>query len=207
MKIPLSPAIAIGFGLVVLLGYFLDIPQVVLLRDVLLRWAIILAAVALLVGVANLFAVHWGKITKGRSGGIYSLVLAVSLVLTLVVAGTFGPTGTWSQWIFNNIQLPVETSLMAVLAVVLVYASIRLLRRRLNIFTLVFFLTVVFMLLSAAPFLGFDIPGLHGPDGLRALVARIPATAGARGILLGVALGTIATGLRVLMGADRPYRG
>jgi hypothetical protein len=29
--------------------------------------------------------------------------------------------------------------------------------------------------------------------------------AGARGILLGVALGTVATGLRVLLGIDRPY--
>jgi hypothetical protein len=31
--------------------------------------------------------------------------------------------------------------------------------------------------------------------------------AGARGILLGVALGTVATGLRILIGADRPYGG
>jgi hypothetical protein len=33
----------------------------------------------------------------------------------------------------------------------------------------------------------------------------VPTLAGVRGILLGVALGTIATGLRVLMGAERPY--
>jgi len=31
--------------------------------------------------------------------------------------------------------------------------------------------------------------------------------AGIRGILMGVALGSIATGLRILMGADRPYGG
>jgi hypothetical protein len=36
-------------------------------------------------------------------------------------------------------------------------------------------------------------------------VLRVPVLAGARGILLGVALGIIATGLRVLLGADRPY--
>jgi hypothetical protein len=31
--------------------------------------------------------------------------------------------------------------------------------------------------------------------------------AGARGILLGVALGSLTTGLRILIGADRPYSG
>jgi len=31
--------------------------------------------------------------------------------------------------------------------------------------------------------------------------------AGARGILLGVALGSIVTGIRVLIGSDRPYNG
>jgi hypothetical protein len=36
-------------------------------------------------------------------------------------------------------------------------------------------------------------------------VLDVPALAGARGILLGVALGTAATGLRVLLGLDRPY--
>jgi len=33
------------------------------------------------------------------------------------------------------------------------------------------------------------------------------AAGGARGILLGVALGTLTTGLRILFGADRPYGG
>ena len=33
------------------------------------------------------------------------------------------------------------------------------------------------------------------------------ASGGARGILIGVALGTLTTGLRILFGADRPYGG
>jgi hypothetical protein len=35
---------------------------------------------------------------------------------------------------------------------------------------------------------------------------RLPI-AGARGILLGIALGSVTTGLRILLGADRPYSG
>jgi hypothetical protein len=35
----------------------------------------------------------------------------------------------------------------------------------------------------------------------------VVAAAGARGILLGVALGTLTTGLRILFGTDLPYKG
>jgi len=42
---------------------------------------------------------------------------------------------------------------------------------------------------------------------VRTWIERVPATAGVRGILLGVALGTVATGFRLLIGADRPYGG
>jgi DNA-binding beta-propeller fold protein YncE len=38
-------------------------------------------------------------------------------------------------------------------------------------------------------------------------IAQVLAGAGARGILLGMALGILTTGLRILFGADRPYGG
>lgn len=204
-RVSISAVVAIAIGFIVLLGYFIDVPLLAGLRKIFLAWGVILAAVALLVGVANLLSVHINKMSSGRPGGFYSLVLILSLVLTVVVAGYFGPTAPWSLWIFNYIQIPVESSLMAILAVTLAYASVRLVRRRFNWFSALFLGTVMVVLLGTAPLLGIEIPGLYGPSGLRALITSIPAVAGARGILLGVALGTVATGLRVLIGADRPY--
>jgi len=165
MKTPLSAAIAIGFGLVVLLGYFIDLPILDTLRQVFVQWAVILVSVAMLVGVANLALAHWRKIGQEQAGGAYSILVLVSLVVTLLVVGYFGPTGDWSLWIFNNIQVPVESSLMAILAVVLVYASARVLRQRINLLSVVFIGTVLAMLLLAVPWMGIEIPGLHGPDG------------------------------------------
>ena len=190
-----------------LAGYFLEFPGLVELRDLLLQWGVLLAAVALLVGVANLFTVHWGKVANGKKGAPYSIVLLITLVVTLGVALYFGPLDAWSLWIYNYIQVPVEVSLMALLAVVLVAAVVRMLRQRFNLFSVVFIVTGLLMLMGSAPLMGIEIPGLHGPEGLRALVAQIPAVAGARGIVLGVSLGVIATGVRILIGSDRPYGG
>jgi hypothetical protein len=106
--------------------------------------------------------------------------------------------------IFKAIQLPVETSLMAMLVVTLTYASIRLLRRRNNLISVIFLVTALLILLGTAPvpFIG-DVPILS--DLIRPFIAQVLAVAGARGILIGVALGSLTTGLRVLFGADRLY--
>jgi len=42
---------------------------------------------------------------------------------------------------------------------------------------------------------------------VRPFIAQVMAASGARGLLLGVALGTLTTGLRILFGADRPFGG
>jgi hypothetical protein len=201
---PIYTAIAIGIGIVVLLGYFLQVDLMVNLRIVLLEWATILVAVALLVGVVNLFIVHFRKSAADQQNRINSIVLITSLTITLLVAGWFGPTHPYSLWIFNNIQIPIEASLMAILTVVLIYAGVRLLRRKPSLLTIVFIATAVIILLMSGALFGIDIPGMSE---LRIWIGKVPAVAGARGILLGVSLGIVAAGLRILMGADRPYGG
>ena len=215
MKTILSAAnavIAIVFGVLVLLGYFL--PKYKIISDLggqLLQWAIFLAAFAMLVGILNLVSAHIKKISTRQRGAAYSAVLLLALVLTLALVsldlatGDNGPAGFWSLWLFNSIQIPIEISLLALLAIVLALTAARLLGRRPNTFTVIFLLTVVIVLLGAAPlYLVGEVAPLST---LRNLATNLLAVGGARGLLLGVALGTIATGLRVLMGADRPYGG
>lgn len=215
-KSPLSVAIAMGFGLVVLLGYFFgtnaagETTTLGVIRDFSLRGAVILTAMALLVGIANLVSVHIRKIKKGKNV-VNSLVLLGAMLVTLVfgiydILGTYlmgDPTFQRLQWFFDNIQLPIEISLMAILSVSLTYAAARLLGKRMSLFTAVFMGTVLILLVGALSQLNrFEIFSV-----LRDWVVQAWAVGGARGILLGVALGTIATGLRILLGIDRPYGG
>ena len=205
MRTPVSTAIAVLVGILILSGYFIPVEPLLSLRVLLLQWAVILAAFTLLVGAINLFQVHWIKIKTSQRGSFNSAVLILALVLTVLLAGYYGPTSATAQWIFSNIQLPVESSLIALLTIVLVYAGVRLLRRRLNALSIVFLLTVLVVLLGTAPLLIVgEVPVLNS---IRNMIVQIPAVAGARGLLLGIALGATATGIRVLMGADRPYGG
>lgn len=197
-------AIAIAIGVVVLVGYFLQLDLLVNLRVVLLEWATLLVAVALLVGVVNLVSVHWRRSISDHQNRYNSMVLIGALVITLAVGGILGPTSPFSLWIFNYIQIPIEGSLMAILSVVLIYAGVRLLRRKPNLLSIVFIATAVVILLMSGPLFGIDLPGLAE---LRIWIGKVPAVAGARGILLGVSLGIVAAGLRILIGADRPYGG
>lgn len=198
--------IAISVGVLVLLGYFL--PQVAPFQALLLDWAIILAGIALLVGVGNLFSVHFSRIKARSKGYVYSLVTLVSLLAVLAL-GVFGVKDA-TAFTLNAILIPIEISLMAVLAVTLVYASIRLFRNRVDAKTIVFLVTALLVLsgtislpvLLQIPLLGDEILPM-----VAQIISQVLAAGGARGLLIGIALGALTTGLRILFGADRPYGG
>jgi hypothetical protein len=211
----LSTVIAIAFGVIVLAGYLLgynaDGTLSILgeLQLFILNIAIVLAGFAVLIGICNLLLVHARKIRQKQKGAGYSIVLVVSMALTFLLGlmGHYIPVmASMFNGVFTYIQLPIETSLMAMLVVTLTYASIRLLRRHLNLLSIIFLVTAWLILVGMAPwpFLG-NVPFLS--DTIRPIIAQIPAAAGARGILIGVALGTLTTGLRVIFGSDRPYGG
>lgn len=195
--------VAVASGLIVLVGYF--IPLLEGIRELFLQWAVILAAFSLLIGVVNLLSVHFKKMATVKKDGVFSLVLWVAFFITIGVVALDGPDGSKSVFLFEFIQIPVESSLLALLSVTLAVASIRLLRRKASLFTYVFIGTALLVLLGIAPLYGIgEISILYQ---VRTWITSVLSVAGARGILLGVALGTVVTGIRVLMGVDRPYGG
>lgn len=201
----LATATAIAVGLLVLLGYFFPLGSLAILRVLFLQWAIVLAAAALLAGMFHMSLVHWRLLrTQGLAAG-GSLVLLLALWISFGATVGFGLSGAPARWMLNYLILPVAGSLLALLAVTLAYASINLLRRRSGLISLVFFFSLLLALLGVAALPGWGMLPFLG-DTLRPWIAQVPAAAGARGILLGVALGILATGVRILMGTDRPYR-
>ena len=199
----LAAAIAIASGLIVLLGYLYPLDALVQARGMLTNWAVIVAAMAVLVGVVNLTLVHLDKIRNREKNSIYGIVLVAALLVTFIAGIFLGPNHQIVQIAMDAIIVPVEASLMAILAVTLVYASIRLLRRRADVMTVIFLVVVVLFLFAVMPTPIGPIPG----DFVLLQFLRLFTDGGARGLLIGIALGALLTSLRVLFGIDRPYGG
>lgn len=197
----INAVIAISVGIVVLLGYFF--PAINPFRFIFLQWAVILAGFAVIVGVWNLFSVHMQKIRARRPGSVNSIILIFFMFLTMIFSLVPGMEPI-QKVMLDGIMIPAEISLVAVLAVTLVYASVRLLRVRSDWASILFLVITIVILLGLGPLptIG-QIPFVS--DTLRPFVSDALATGGARGILIGVALGTLTTGLRILFGTDRPY--
>jgi hypothetical protein len=197
-----TAVIAIAAGILILGGYFF--PALEGMQTLLLNWAIILTGVAALAGIFNLISVHADKVRRGEKGGIYSALLVVSLVVTFFLGIILRPEHSAMKSLMNGVIIPSEAALMGILTISLLYAAIRLLRRRVDVMSVVFLLTAVLLLFGSATLPFGDIP-LFGT--LSRWVTQVWALGGVRGILIGVALGALTTGLRILFGADRPYGG
>lgn len=211
MNIKLGPyviwaAVASATGFIVLLGYFFDIELLIVLRILLIQWAVLLAAAALLIGLFNLLAVHWNKVSLQEDGWPYSALLILFFLVTLVLGLLFGPDYQAVLLLFEYVQVPIEASLLALLAISLTLAGFRLLSRRKDVLSFAFLGTALLMLIGTAPWpIGGNSVAFEAVSVMRAWLSQVWATAGARGILLGIALGAITTGLRVLLASDRPY--
>ena len=120
------------------------------------------------------------------------------LVITIGLL-TAGPSAAPMQWIFTYVMTPIQATLGALLAFLIVVAAYRLLRLR-NAESAVM-LIVALLVLAGQASVGL-LPIL--PQ-LRDWILDVPVLAGVRGILLGVALGAVLTGVRLLLGVERPY--
>jgi hypothetical protein len=193
-----APAIITGIaGLIVLLSYIFPADVLVQLRVWLVNIAVIVAGMALLLGFFRLLNFHLRRVQQRKSG--YSLVaLIVALVVfAVLVADRFLNLGA-TAFVFNAIIAPIQSSLGALLAIFLGAAAVRMAQRRRTWGTLWFLLSAMVVLLTQIPVSADSVllPVRQFFDAL--------AMGGLRGLLLGVALGTLAVAFRVLLAIDRP---
>jgi len=201
----LAAVLAVLVAVLVLAGTLIPLPALVAIRFLLLQWGVLLAGTAALVGFYNLLAVHWRNLRKVGLQTLYSFILLLAALATFILVLLFGSDSPLIHtWLVLGIIRPVEASLMGLLSITLIYALARLTRRRLDLLTVLFLISAFFFLLAMAP-LPFQIPLLS--DFLAPWLQNVLVTAGARGLLLGIALGVLTTGLRLLLAVDRPYGG
>ena len=205
--------IALSTGIIVLLSFVVNSANLRSFRSVLVEWTVIVVAFAMLIGVLNVLNVHARRVLKGQSV-IYSLIL-VGAFSVVFVSGILppkwlpsdfpqftGPDGLVMDFVFRYIQRPVQATLFSLMAFFVVTAAWRAFRIH-SAASLVMFISAILVLLGSI-YLNVGNAWQTIVD-IKDWVLRVPAMAGARGILLGIVLGTVVTGMRFLLGIEKPY--
>jgi uncharacterized membrane protein YfcA len=182
------------------------------LRNDLLK---ILAAFALVLGLGSLLKVHADKIKRKRENWEYSWVLIITFVITSVIGLFGGVAGTgilptrigsfsFDIWtIYFNVEVPLGAAMFALLSFFMASAAYRAFRARSTEATLL--LSAAFIVMVGVLPLG-DRISPHLPS-FAQWIMDVPNVAAQRGILFGVALGMLATALKIILGIERSWLG
>jgi hypothetical protein len=182
-----------------------------------LRWVRIISAFALVLGVRSIVFHHGTRIRRKAPGWGYSVVTFVGMAVMTVV-GLFGgvdpnaskllPTsiGGFSfhmQTLYSNLMVPLGATMFATLAFYMASAAYRAFRARNKEATLL--LIAAFIVMIGMVPVGSAIWSRF-PD-IAQWLLNVPSMAAKRGILFGVALGVIATSLKIILGIERGWLG
>lgn len=200
MRKVLLSVICVAAAVIVLLDFFVEGPVVDRAGALLTEGAVVLAAFAMILGLLNLLSVHAVRVKRREQGWTYSAVLGLT-VLAMVIFGFRGPNSPAVSWIFRYVYTPLQATIFSLLAFFIVSAVYRAFRVH-SWESALFAIAGIIVLVGQVPLSRLIWEQLPT---LRDWVLAVPATAGARGILLGAALGTVIAGLRLLFCMDRPY--
>ncbi|MFN0152679.1 MAG: hypothetical protein ACKVU1_18405 [bacterium] len=214
-EIPLL--ITMVFGLWMIVDFFVPAPIVGEVAQHLRDWAILIIAFAYFLGSANLVKVNAQKIARRERDWQYAIPLLGGLFVMAILGLFFGVTedkgagGRLFNDLFLYVYTPMQATMFALLAFFIASAAFRSFRVRSVEGTLLAVAAVIVMI-GRVPVGAAISDALHLPDALRfdamqTWIMDVPNLAGKRAILIGSALGAIATGLKIVLGIERNYLG
>lgn len=221
-EIPLFITMAVGWFMVI--EYFSEAAEPI--STELQSWAIIMTALASVLGVVNVARINLLKMSRKEEDWPYSILLIGGMIV-MIVLGTLLPmlrsifgiesamplgafnasgvnAGTWFSQFFNHLFVPMQATMFSLLAYFIASAAFRAFRVR-SLDATLLAVTAVVVMLGRVPI------GDAMSDGfLPALsdwIMNVPNLAAKRAIMIGAALGAISTGLKVIMGIERNFLG
>lgn len=220
-EIPLLITFIIGTALVVAL--FIPAQPFPELESEFSRWFDFIAIFAYVLGGGNLLKMHTDRISRKHPDRIYSIVTICGFLFTLAIGllkvggapglkGNYIAEGTWFKFIYDAVFAPLQATMFSLLAFFVASASYRAFRAKTREATIL--LIAAFIILVGRTPLGYyltfwlpePLQFLHIPN-LSTWILATPNMAGQRAIMIGIALGIIATSLKLILGIERSYLG
>lgn len=207
MKRTVPLLITMVSGLFVLAGFFIREPHVRGLYDDIQQYVIVVIAFTYVLGVANLLGSNLQHLRRRSPDWPYKVVLLLGLLGTMAVGFGEGlhylDDGSGFSWIYETFYSSMAATMYALLAFFIASAAFRAFRVR-SVEALLLAIAAFILMIGRVPVGAAIHPWIPmTADWLM----EIPQNAAKRGILMGAALGVIATGLRVIFGVEKTYGG
>jgi hypothetical protein len=201
-------------GVVFVVQYFIPHTPFNRFQELFSDWFFIIAACAIWLGALNLLKLSIISIQKKRRDWQYAVIIVVSW-FTMAIAGILGgrdfqTPGTGFTWLYDNIYTPLSATMFAILAFFVASASYRAFRARNIQATLLLvagFLVMMGRVLFDDLLFGSIGEGIKPLSEISDFIMNYPNLAGQRAIMIGIALGTVSTALRIILGIERSYLG
>ena len=134
------------------------------------------------------------------------ITMLITMLFGFVEGGARMDDDQIYKWIFDYILTPLSATMFALLAFYIASAAFRAFRAR-NLDATILLIAACIMMLATVP-VGEQIPFfgdylLH----IKSWLMDVPNVSTRRAIFVGAALGTISTGLRILLGIERSHLG
>jgi hypothetical protein len=200
-------------GLFMILSFFVPHHLVSVPADFLQQCAVIVVAFGYVLGGANALRVNLDGIAKRQPDWPYKLVLVVTLVFTVAVGLKEGrhwqDDKTVSMFLYNQVYSPMQSTMFALLAFYIASAAFRAFRVR-TVEAGLLAVAALIVMLGRVPIgdqLTAWLPEQIRLGAVQDWIMNVPQNAAKRAVLMGAALGVMATGLRVILGIERSYLG
>ena len=178
-----------------------------------ISWILIIGPFALVLATVTLIQTHTARIRRRTEHWQYSLVVFAGLIIMVLIGVPFGPQNSIFEWLYNNVQLPMDATMFSLLAFFIASAAYRAFRARTFEASLLLLTAVVVMMgnVPIGDFIWNTImslsPWTDKVSEARQWILDNPNLSARRGIILGVSLGVISQSIRIILGIERSYLG
>jgi len=191
-------------AMVMLAVYFVPHRLSDYVQDELSQWVRVVGGLGMVLGIVSLLQTHLRKVARKQRDWLYSVVAVVAFVGMAILGIFFGITeGTAFNWVFRNVNAPLDATMFSLLAFFVASAAFRTFRAR-SIEAALLLTAALVVMFGRVP-LG-EMLYAKSPD-VAEWIMSVPALGAKRGIILGVSLGGIAMSLRIMLGIERSHLG
>jgi hypothetical protein len=190
-------------GVILIVQWFIPTDLGKAIGDNLMDYGIIISSFAVMTGVLGLYINETKKVVARKGDWQYSIWMVIVVSTFILLGVPYGYNNSNYQWLYNSVLLPLNASMYGVISFYIAAAAYRVLKLR-SIIAIVMLVPAMILILANTPMI---TPLWSGFSDLGAWIMKYNTDPVYTGIMIGVSLGTLAAGIRTLIGLEIGWLG